>query len=102
MEWAAGPSQEWIQPIIQEDSVKSKMDLLDWYHSIANLISRQADKYKTDPKSLLIDAAKENKELGSSTCVMALLDEKKPVLYTANLGDSGYMLLRKQGQDLVS
>lgn len=32
---------------------------------------------------------------------MATLDEKAPIIYTANLGDSGYMLLRKEGIDLV-
>lgn len=33
---------------------------------------------------------------------MATLDEKAPILYTANLGDSGYLLLRKEGLDLVT
>lgn len=39
--------------------------------------------------------------MGSSTCVIACLDKAKPLLYTVNLGDSGYMLLRKSGFDLV-
>lgn len=50
---------------------------------------------------MLIDAVHENREVGSCTCVLATLDEKAPLLYTANLGDSGYMLLRKQGLDLI-
>ena len=50
----------------------------------------------------MIDAAAESREIGSSTCVIASLDEKMPYLYTANLGDSGYMLLRKEGLDLVT
>lgn len=44
----------------------------------------------------------DNREIGSCTCVVAALNEDKPVLYTANLGDSGYLLLRKEGIDLIS
>jgi serine/threonine protein phosphatase PrpC len=44
----------------------------------------------------------DNNEVGSCTCVLATLDEKAPILYTANLGDSGYLLLRKEGLDLVT
>jgi serine/threonine protein phosphatase PrpC len=50
----------------------------------------------------LTDAVHDNREVGSCTCVLSVLDEEKPLLYTANLGDSGYMLLRKQGIDLVT
>lgn len=60
------------------------------------------DRYKFNPRELLIDAVYENREIGSCTCVMATLDEEKPLLYTANLGDSGYLLLRKEGLDLIS
>ena len=60
------------------------------------------DKYKFTPKELLMDAVYENREIGSSTCVLCTLDEEAPVLYTANLGDSGYLLLRKEGIDLIS
>jgi protein phosphatase PTC7 len=52
------------------------------------------------PVQIMIDAVKNNKETGSSTCVICTLDKVAPVIYTANLGDSGYMLLRKSGQDL--
>lgn len=54
-----------------------------------------------NPKEILIEAVAENREIGSCTCVMATLDEKAPLLYTANLGDSGYLLLRKEGLDLI-
>ena len=60
------------------------------------------DRYKYSPKELLIEAVSENREIGSSTCVLATLDEEKPLLYTANMGDSGYLLLRKEGIDLIS
>ena len=49
-----------------------------------------------------MDAVYDNKEIGSSTCVLATIDDKAPILYTANIGDSGYLLLRKQGLDLIS
>ena len=50
----------------------------------------------------MTDAVYDNKEIGSCTCVLSVLDEEQPVLYTANLGDSGYMLLRKEGIDLIT
>ncbi len=37
-----------------------------------------------------------NHEIGSSTAVVLVLDEKAPILSSCNLGDSGYMLLRKE------
>ena len=40
-------------------------------------------------------------DTGSSTCVLVQLDETEPILYTSNLGDSGYMILRKEGIDLI-
>lgn len=40
--------------------------------------------------------------MGSSTCVLASIDPEAPYLYTANLGDSGFILLRKEGLDLVT
>jgi len=50
----------------------------------------------------LIDAVADNKHIGSSTCMIAALDKIKPEMVTANLGDSGYMILRKNGLDLVN
>lgn len=72
------------------------------YDSIADLAFKNDDRYKISPKEILIDAVHENREIGSSTCILATLDEKAPLLYTANIGDSGYLLLRKEGLDLVS
>ena len=58
--------------------------------------------YKIDPKQLLVRAVEETRMEGSSTCVLAMLDpEKREYLHTANIGDSGYMLLRKNGLDLL-
>ena len=49
-----------------------------------------------------MEALEASKEVGSSTCVIVTLDKELPNLHTANLGDSGYLLLRKSGVDLVS
>lgn len=68
--------------------------------NIDQLITK-GDHYIENPKRLLIDAVSNNREVGSSTCVIACLDKAKPLMYTVNLGDSGYMLLRKSGLDLI-
>jgi len=52
------------------------------------------------PVDILVDAVKNNKETGSATCVICTLDKVVPVVYTANLGDSGYMILRRDGYNL--
>ena len=49
-----------------------------------------------------MEAAKITTETGSSTLVIASLDREAPVLYTSNIGDSGYLLLRKTPTELVS
>ena len=59
------------------------------------------DRFKMSPKDMLMEAVNDNREIGSCTCVLATLDEKVPLMYTANLGDSGYMVLRKEGLDLI-
>jgi len=48
-------------------------------------------------KDILDNASRMTKAKGSSTCVMAEIDEEDPhLLRTCNLGDSAYMLLRPQ------
>ena len=42
-----------------------------------------------------MDAVKRNDEVGSCTCVIVTLDKDAAVITTVNLGDSGYMILRK-------
>ena len=81
--------------------VRNKHNRLIVAYSIADLTDKNDDRYKYNPRDMLIDAVNDNNETGSSTCVLATLDEKAPLLYTANVGDSGYLLLRKQGLDLV-
>jgi hypothetical protein len=81
--------------------LKVNLSILNFY-SIADLAFKNDDRYKVGAKDMLIDAVYDNHEIGSCTCVLATLDEKAPILYTANLGDSGYLLLRKEGLDLVT
>lgn len=59
-------------------------------------------RYGEDPKQLLCDAAADSRETGSCTCIVATLNREEAKLHTCNLGDSGYLLLRKSGLDLVS
>jgi len=51
--------------------------------------------YNASPRNLLVDAVQRNDEVGSCTCVIVTLDKDAKVIQTVNLGDSGYMILRK-------
>lgn len=71
--------------------------------TIIGEIAEKVDDHRLmNPRDIIIEASDQNKETGSSTCVIATLDRYAPFLYTANLGDSGYLLLRKNGLDLIS
>ena len=59
------------------------------------MYNKNPDLYESTPKSLLVDAVAKNDEIGSCTCCLVTLDEQAKVIMTANLGDSGYMLLRQ-------
>ena len=45
-------------------------------------------------RQLLIDSVEKTKPMGSSTFVMARIDDEFPFLQSLNLGDSGIMILR--------
>ena len=60
------------------------------------------ERYMCNPRLLCVDAANLTKETGSSTCVIASMDKEAPVIYTSNLGDSGYLLLRNSDSGLIS
>jgi protein phosphatase PTC7 len=68
--------------------------------NIEKLFTNQPQQYIYSPKNLLVKAVADNKETGSATCVIATLDQEQPMLYTCNLGDSGYLILRKSGTEL--
>jgi serine/threonine protein phosphatase PrpC len=50
---------------------------------------------------MLIKAVADTRDTGSSTCVLVQIDEKKSIIYTTNIGDSGYLILRKEGTNLL-
>mgnify|MGYP002635382386 CR=1 FL=1 len=54
-----------------------------------------------EPKDNFIEAVAQNYQIGSCTCVAMEIDEKLAEVKTVNLGDSGYLWLRKQGIDLI-
>ena len=56
-------------------------------------------RYMCNPRLLCEEAAKMTTEMGSATCVIASLDKEAPVIYTSNLGDSGYLLLRMSDEE---
>ena len=70
--------------------------------NIAGLCALDEDKYLKTPVDLIVESVETNRETGSSTCVVVSLERDNPILHTANLGDSGYLLLRKTGIDLMS
>ena len=48
-------------------------------------------------KTILIESVKQNKNIGSSTVVMAKFDQiRENIIKTTNLGDSGYLILRPE------
>ena len=47
----------------------------------------------------MIDSVKKNKEIGSCTCCIVTLDHRDQLISSVNLGDSGYMILRR---DLIT
>jgi len=62
--------------------------------NIEELVKNRWDIYKISTRQLLIDAAERTKEQGSSTVCITILDEQRPLLHTAYIGDSSYLLLR--------
>ena len=55
--------------------------------------------FEFDLWTVLVEGVQKTQARGTSTFVMALLDNEDPILRALNLGDSGYMLLRRQESD---
>ena len=53
-------------------------------------------KYEKNPKKLLEDSADITMSIGSSTCCILSINEILPILYSSYIGDSGFLILRKQ------
>eukprot|EP01017_Pseudomicrothorax_dubius_P022814 TRINITY_DN24620_c0_g1_i1.p1 TRINITY_DN24620_c0_g1~~TRINITY_DN24620_c0_g1_i1.p1 ORF type:complete len:292 (-),score=54.04 TRINITY_DN24620_c0_g1_i1:109-984(-) len=66
--------------------------------NIANIVANEWEAVKKNPKELIIRAAQRTKNMGSSTCVVLIIDEKEAILRTSYIGDSGYLILRKEGE----
>ena len=69
------------------------------------LCATMGELYDADPsrslKEILVEAVKRNKNMGSSTAVLVKLDTKCiGMMQTCNLGDSGYMIFRKETDQL--
>jgi len=67
---------------------------------IATLVEADWNTYKTNPKTIIVDAAAKTKNQGSSTLCILTLDEITPILHTAYIGDSGYIIFRKESNSL--
>lgn len=76
-------------------SVKSNFNIYSFSCSrIETLYLRNWSEYKNSLKNMMIKAHGMTKEIGSTTLVLTSLDEDKPILRTAYIGDSGYTLYR--------
>lgn len=62
--------------------------------NIRKLNEYNRSTYKEDPKSLLVTAARNTRNQGSSTLVILSVDESKPILRTSYVGDCGYLIFR--------
>lgn len=65
--------------------------------SIEGTLNEKGEEILGDPKSILIAAVSKTTVTGSSTCCIASLSD---VLHFANLGDSGFALLRHSNGSL--
>ena len=62
---------------------------------IERLYKENKEQYLQNPKDLLVEAVALNKQQGTSTSLILTIDQSKPMIYTSNIGDSSYMILRK-------
>lgn len=51
--------------------------------------------YEANPFDLLCDSVGMTHDEGSTTCCVITLDEKKPLLYSSYIGDSGFLHIRR-------
>jgi len=50
---------------------------------------------------LIVEAHSLNKEIGSTTCCMVSIEDEKNLINAANIGDSGYVIYRKENDKIV-
>jgi len=63
-------------------------------YNIKKLNELNRTTYKENPKSLLVNAAGQTRNQGSSTLVILSVDENKSILRTSYVGDCGYLIFR--------
>jgi len=66
-------------------------------NNVEKAFSSLSEDQKYYPQEVMKQAADSCKETGSSTCSIAVLHPEKSQLLTANIGDSGFYLYRKEG-----
>jgi protein phosphatase PTC7 len=62
---------------------------------ISTLYKGSPESYSQIPKNLIIEAHKLTKAEGSTTCCILSLLKDKPLIKASYIGDSGYMIMRK-------
>ena len=80
------------------DSGKQSWQLVENLEKSYNFLP-EAQKYF--PQEVLKQALKQTTEIGSSTCTLAIIHPEKPEISIGSIGDSGLLILRKSGDDVV-
>lgn len=79
------------------DSSKYSWELMN---NVGKSYTELHENLKYNVRDLLNKAAKSCKETGSSTCAIVVLDQEKPKVHTANIGDSGFLIFRKANNEI--
>ena len=64
--------------------------------NVEKFFKKDKKMYSKNPKQLIVDAARDNNEKGSSTLVVGTIDNEAGKLRFANIGDSGFIILRRE------
>ena len=73
---------------------------LELCHNINKLFIEKGNTLFHQPKQLFSESVTKTLNQGSATCCFCVLDLEKEYIHTLNLGDSGYIILRKQQNDI--
>lgn len=49
---------------------------------------------------MIIDSHKMTKQIGSTTVCLVTIEDDKPILHSAYIGDSGYIIYRKENNNI--
>ena len=95
-----GWSESGIDPSLYSQSLCKKYVHLYTANSIEILVNQNYAELIDSPKEILIRAAAKVTEVGSSTCCILALERTSDKMNAANLGDSGFMVMRKNERSL--